>query len=111
MQIQAKMIARHPVKHEIFAVYDKSEIEVIWLDPSNFSQVEKYMVFSNGDEIKTIEFTKDSLICVLNTNGFIKIYNYNIEERFRGSFHPYMNSDETANPETAKMYDCASSIF
>jgi hypothetical protein len=65
-QIQAKQIATHPLKYDILCVYDlKTEIQVIWLDKTTMTQVHKHRLIDNEKEIKTVVFSKDSLICVL----------------------------------------------
>lgn len=57
--------------------------------------VQKFIVFDNNkQEIKSIVFSKDSLLYILNSNGYVNIYNYEIEEKFRGGFHPYEDCDD-----------------
>ena len=97
-EFNAKLIATHPMKHEILAVYDKNEIQVIWLNKEEMNFIQKFLVFDNNkQEIKSIIFSKDSLLYVLNANGQINIYNYEIEEKFRGSFHPYEDNEDISN--------------
>ena len=115
-QIKAKTIVRHPVKYEIFAIYDKdSSIQVICMNPDNYSECVKYSVIENEEEIKSVEFTKDSLLWVLCTSGFVKVYNYNIPEILRASFHPYMNqdtdNDAAESSDSSKTFDVATSIY
>ena len=57
--------------------------------------VQKFIVFDNNkQEIKSIVFSKDSLLYILSSNGYVNIYNYEIEEKFRGGFHPYEDCDD-----------------
>lgn len=65
-QIQAKQIATHPLKYDILCVYDlKTEIQIVWLDKAAMNQVQKHRLLDVEREIKTVVFSKDSLICVL----------------------------------------------
>lgn len=58
-EIPAKFISTHPLKHHIFCVYDKTEIQVIWLDQESMTQKMKHRIIENKKEIKSIVFTKD----------------------------------------------------
>jgi hypothetical protein len=49
-QIQAKLIATHPLKENILCVYDKQEIQILWLDEDNLSQVTKHMLIHQNSE-------------------------------------------------------------
>ena len=112
--IPVKMISVHPLRNDILAVYDKNELLVIWLEKQNMTEVQKYRLIDNGQEIKSAVFTKDSLIWILGANGYVSFYNYEIDEMFRGGFHPYEDGDDLnaspSNPVT-KANLLTSSIF
>lgn len=111
--IPARMISTHPVKPEILAVYDKSDIEVIWLDKESMTEVNKYMVIENKQEVKCIVFNKNSLLTVLNVDGSVNIYNYALDANLKGSFHPYEKAEDVINPseDTGAKADLTTSIF
>jgi hypothetical protein len=51
-QIQAKLIATHPLLTHLLAVYEKSEVQIIWLDTQSMTQVKKHLTIDNKQEIK-----------------------------------------------------------
>lgn len=113
-EIPAKQISTHPLKQEIFCVYDKIEVQVIWLDKASMTQVQKFRLIDNKSEIKSAVFTKDSLLCILCMNGYINFYNYEISEIERGGFHPYKNEEDlgsSPDPSVSKSNLITSSIF
>mmetsp|Transcript_18259 Transcript_18259/g.17955 ORF Transcript_18259/g.17955 Transcript_18259/m.17955 type:complete len:220 (-) Transcript_18259:797-1456(-) len=113
-QIPCKKISTHPLKYEILCIYDKAEIQVIWLDKDSMTEVKRFQLIDNKLEIKSVEFTKDSLLCVLCTNGYVNVYNYEIEKMFRGGFHPYILDEEyelSSSTSLSKTNTMTSSIF
>ena len=51
-QIPCRKISTHPLKYDIFCIYEKAELQVIWLEKQSMSKIKRFTLLDNKLEIK-----------------------------------------------------------